>query len=298
MYHDINSVNIPERIDNLLRKLMKKIDMFCYKHPNFGIPNLMLFIVIGNAIVWLFSMMDATGLLANFLAFDPALILRGQIWRLITFVFIPDTYGLWALLFFYFYYWIGGTLERRWGTPRFNIFVLTGVVLTIIYGFIIYFATGVSYPVDAYYIYMSMFFSFATLFPDMQVLLFFIIPVKIKWLAYIDAVYFLLAIITMPFPINLLPLVAMLNYFIFFGESLLNAITRGRARYSKKTVSFKREVNKINREKESMPYTRKCAVCGKTDTEYPNLEFRYCSRCAGYHCFCSEHINSHVHFTE
>ncbi len=277
---------------------MKKIDMFCYKHPNFGIPNLMLFIVIGNAIVWLFTMMDRTGMLTSFLAFDPALILHGQVWRLVTFIFIPSTYGLWALIFFYFYYWIGGTLEKHWGTPRFNIFVLTGVVLTIVYGFIVYFATGVSYQVDAYYIYMSMFFSFATLFPDMQVLFFFIIPMKIKWLAYIDALYFLLAIFTTSFPLNLLPLVAMLNYFIFFGESLLSAITRRSGKYSKSTVNFKREVKKINKDEAKMPYTRKCAVCGRTDTDFPELEFRYCSRCAGYHCFCQDHINSHVHFTE
>ena len=143
-----------------------------------------------------------------------------------------------------------------------------------------------------------MFFSFATLFPDMQVLLFFIIPIKIKWLAYIDAIYFLLAVVTTKFPINLLPIVAMLNYVIFFGDSLISAVTRGKVRYSKKTVDFKREVKKINKEQESMPYTRKCAVCGRTDAEHPELEFRFCSRCAGYHCFCQDHINSHVHFTE
>ena len=272
--------------------------MFCYNHPNFGVQNLMLYIVIGNAIVWLFSMMDGTGQLANFLTFSPALILKGQIWRLITFVFIPETYGIWALIFFYFYYWIGGTLENQWGTARFTIFVLTGVVLTIAYGFVVYFITGVSYPVDAYFVYMSMFFSFATLFPDMQVLLFFILPVKIKWLAYIDAVYFVFSIFAERFPFDLLPIVAMLNYFIFFGEDLIGMVRRMGIPQRKKNAAFKREVNKINREKESIPYTRKCAVCGKTDTEYPELEFRYCSRCAGYHCFCQEHINSHVHFTE
>ncbi len=272
--------------------------MFCYNHPNFGIPNLMLFIVLGNAIIWLFTMMDRTGLLVNYLAFDPALILHGQVWRLITFIFIPNSYGLIALIVFYFYYWIGGTLERHWGTPRFNIFVLTGVVLTIIYGFVVYLITGVSYKVDAYYIYMSMFFSFATLFPDMQVLLFFLIPIKIKWLAYVDAVYFLLSVFTTSFPLNLLPVVAMLNYFIFFGDSLISVVKRGSGKYSKKTVDFKRAVKKIEKEQAGMPYTRKCAVCGRTDTEHPELEFRYCSRCAGYHCFCQDHINSHVHFTE
>ena len=281
-----------------MRKLMKKVEMFCYKHPRFGITNLMLYIVIGNAIVWLFSMMDRSGMLTVFLAFDPALILKGQVWRLITFIFIPESTGFWALLFFYFYYWIGGTLESQWGTPRFNIFVLSGVALTVIYGFIVYFITGVSYPVGAYYVYMSMFFSFATLFPDMQVLLFFIIPIKIKWLAYIDAAYFVLEIFMMRFPINLLPLVAMLNYFVFFGDDLLRVLSPRRVRYARKTVKFKSEVNKIRREQETAQYTRKCAVCGKTDADHPNMEFRFCSRCAGYHCFCPEHINSHVHFTE
>lgn len=281
-----------------MRKLTRSIDKFCYKHPNFGIPNLMLYIVIGNIIVWLFSMMDSTGMLANYLAFDPAMILHGQVWRLVTFVFIPESSGLWALIFFYFYYWIGGTLERQWGTPRFNIFVITGVVLTIIYGFVVYFITGQSVTVGAYYIYMSMFFSFATLFPDMQVLFMFIIPLKIKWLAIIDAIYFGLMIISLPFPVNLLPVVAILNYFIFFGEDIISLFRRNGYVDKKKTVNFRREASRIKYEQKNMPYTYKCAVCGRTDTDYPNLEFRYCSRCAGYHCFCAEHINNHVHFTE
>ena len=281
-----------------MRKLMRSIDRFCYKHPGFGIPNLMLYIVIGNVIVWLFSMMDTTGTLANYLAFDPAMILHGQVWRLITFVFIPQSSGVLALIFFYFYYWIGGTLERQWGTPRFNIFVLTGVVLTIIYGFIVYFATGHSVTVGAYYIYMSMFFSFATLFPDMQVLFMFIIPLKIKWLALIDAVYFVIMIVMLPFPLDLLPVVAVLNYFIFFGEDIVSMFKRRGYVDRKKTVNFRREASRIKYEQKNMPYTHKCAVCGRTDTEYPNLEFRYCSRCAGYHCFCADHINNHVHFTE
>lgn len=281
-----------------MRKLMKKIDMFCYKHPGFGIQNLMLYIVIGNVIVWLFSAMDSSGMFSSYLTFDPALILRGQVWRIISFILIPNSTGFWAIIFFYFYYWIGSALERQWGAARFTIFVFTGVILTVIYGFVIYFATGVSYPVGAYYIYMSMFFSFATLYPDMQVLLFFIIPIKIKWLAYLDAAFFLISMLGTAFPFNLLPLVAMLNYFIFFGDDLIKAIAPNKVRYSKSTVDFKRESAKIKREQKHMPYTKKCAVCGKTDTEYPNLEFRFCSKCAGYHCFCAEHINSHVHFTE
>lgn len=126
----------------------------------------------------------------------------------------------------------------------------------------------------------------------------FIIPVKIKWLAYIDAAMFLFAMITTPFPFNLLPLVAMLNYFLFFGDDLIAMIRPVRARNSKTTVNFNREKSKIKYEQRNASYTYKCAVCGKTDTDYPELEFRYCSRCAGYHCFCSEHIGNHVHFKE
>lgn len=281
-----------------MKKLMKQIDLFCMKHPNFGIPNLMLYIVIGNAIVWLFSLMDHSGMLYLFLTFNPALVLKGQIWRLVTFIFIPNSFSIWALIFFYFYYFIGNMLEKMWGTTRFNIFVLTGVLLTIVYGFIVYFITKQSITVDASFIYMSMFFSIATMFPDMQVLLFFIIPLKIKWLAYLNAAFFLISVFVNPFPVNLLPIIAMMNYLLFFGKDLIEPLLANRRGNSKQAVNFRREASKIKYEKSHMDYKHKCAVCGKTDAEYPNLEFRYCSRCAGYHCFCQEHINSHIHFTE
>ena len=140
-----------------------------------------------------------------------------------------------------------------------------------------------------------MFFAYATLFPDQQVLLFFFTPIKMKYLALIDAAYFLLAVLTLPFPANLLPVVAVLNYFIFFGGTLVNLIPR---KPSQSTVNFRKASRKIRQEERERLYHHKCAVCGRTDAEYPNLEFRYCSRCAGYHCFCIDHINNHIHFTE
>ena len=174
-----------------MKKLNNKIDMFCYRHPRFGIPNLMLYVVVISLAVWLLSIMDSSRTLMSYFAFSPELILKGQVWRLITFMFIPQDTSMWALLFFYFYYWIGSTLEREWGTARFNIFIFSGVLLTIIYGMVIYLITKQSASIGTYYIYLSMFFSFATLYPDTQVLFMFIIPVKIKWLAYIDAAFFI-----------------------------------------------------------------------------------------------------------
>ena len=276
----------------------RKVDLFCYKHPRFGINNLMLYVVIGNVIIWLFSMMDTSGSLQNMLAFSPYHILRGQIWRILTFALIPDADGLLALIFFYFYYFIGKTLEDRWGTAKFNLYFFAGVLFTAIYGFLIYFITGISYPVYAQYIYLSMFFSFATLFPDMQVLLFFIIPIKMKWLAIVDAVVFLMGIVGGTFPLNLLPLVAVLNYLLFCGDELFSYLNPRRRSRRKAAVNFKREVHRIQYEQRTKAYSRRCEVCGRTDVSHPELEFRYCSRCSGYHCFCIDHINDHRHFSE
>jgi hypothetical protein len=281
-----------------MKGLMKKIDLFCYRHPRFGIRNLMLYVVIANVVIWIFSMMDTSGLLVSALAFSPAMIMKGQVWRLVTFALIPNDFSWLALIMFYFYYFIGNTLEAQWGPGKFTIYFFTGILLTVIYGFIIYFATGENVTVYAEYIYLSMFFSFATIFPDTVVLFMFIIPMKMKWLAYIDAAFFLYGVFTMQFPMNLLPVVAVLNYLIFCGDWLFALFRPSRVSTKAKTINYKRAARKINREQNSAPYTRKCAVCGRTDAEYPDLEFRYCSQCAGYHCFCQDHINNHVHFTE
>ena len=194
------------------------IERFCYKHPNFGVPNLMKYITIANVVFWLINAVNPV--LMSYLTFNPALILRGQIWRIVTFALYPPSTGLLAFIAFYFYYMIGSTLEQYWGTPQFNVYFFTGIILTVIYGFVMYFITGISFNLTAEYIYLSMFFSFAVLFPNMQVLLFYIIPVKIKYLAYIDAALFVYSVFTTRFPANLLPVVAVVNFLIFCGGDL------------------------------------------------------------------------------
>ena len=271
----------------------QKIERFCYRHPNFGIPNLMRYLTIANVVFWVMNMINRPFL--SYMLFNPALIQRGQVWRLVSFLFVPPSTGVLALLVFYFYYWIGTTLEKQWGTGQFTIYFFTGVVLTVLYGFVIYWITGKAVTLDSSYLYLSMFFSFAALFPDMQVLFMFFIPVKMKYLAIVDAAFFLYAMVTTPFPANLVPLVAILNFLIFCGGELRAMLPR---RPGKTTINFKKESARIRREQADKLYTHKCAVCGRTDTDYPELEFRYCSRCAGYHCFCSDHINNHIHFTE
>lgn len=284
-----------------MKGLMRAVDRFCARHPGFGIRNLMIYIVIGNAMVFLVGLMDTTGTLYGWLYFSADKVLAGQVWRLITFIFVPDNSQiLWLAISLYFYYFIGSSLESAWGTPKFTIYYISGMLFNIIYGLLIRLITKQDCIVSASYLNLSMFFSFATLYPDTRVLLFFFIPVKIKWLALLDAAYFLIAVVTNPFPINLLPVVAVLNYLLFFGSWLFDFVRPSGERQKRKakTVKFRQEVNRIKYQRATTPYTRKCEVCGRTDTDNPGLEFRYCSRCQGFHCFCIDHINNHTHFTQ
>lgn len=293
-----------------MNSLKKKIDLFCYKHPNFGISNLMLYIVIGNIVVWLFGSMDRTNTLYNLLLFSPYYLFKGQVWRLFTFIFVSNQKGFWLLIFLYLYYWIGTSLEREWGQARFTLYYLSGMLLTVIYGIIVYFLAGgakaagqtggIVFTAD--YINLSLFFAFAVLFPDMELLLFFIIPIKIKWLALIDAAFFLIAIVQDMFAgawlLGLLPLIAILNFFIFCYDDLQRAFAPYIKKKPKNTVNFKKKAQKYHKDQAKKSYGKRCEVCGKTDTEYPDLEFRYCSKCEGIHCFCIDHINSHIHFKD
>ena len=162
----------------------------------FGIPNLMLIIVGAMAIVFVmdFAVMAASGRsLSSVLAFDRAMIFRGQVWRIFTFLFIPPSSSLlFAALTLYFYWLIGSTLENQWGSFGFTLYYLLGVVGAIVCGFISGYATN-------YYLNMSLFFAFAMLYPDYRVLLFFFIPVKMKWLAAVDAALFVWSFITTDF---------------------------------------------------------------------------------------------------
>ena len=282
-----------------MKFFIRWVDRFCARHPRFGVAGLMRILVIACGFVWILSAMDRTGTVIYYLALNPQMILQGQIWRLVTFVFIPASNGLLTLLFLYFYYFIGSTMEREWGQAKFSMYFLCGMLFTILYAFVVYFARReILNPYGvAEYIYLSMFFTFATYYPDVQVLLFFFIPVKIKWLAVVDAVFFAVSIFTLGFPNALLPVVAVLNYLLFCGDILFAGLTPSRMRQRRRTVDFRTRAARIRREQNNAPYRFKCAVCGRTDAEHPELEFRYCSRCAGYHCFCQEHINNHIHFT-
>ena len=280
----------------LIQKFNGALQRFLFKHPRFGLRNLMTYLIVGNLLVYVFSMMDRTGLLSWYLCFLPSRILKGEVWRLVTFVFVPGAGRLISLVLeLYFYYLIGSMLERAWGEGKFTAYYLMGMLLSILYSVIASLIFGVDIPVTGSYISLSMFFVYATLWPDNRVLLFFIIPIKVKWLAWFEAAIFVLNMILGR---TLLPLIALLNFFLFCGDNLVADLRFLKLRTSGSAAKFKHKVKKAEQSASNLHYLHKCSVCGKTDTEHPELEFRFCSQCVGYHCFCEEHIHSHVHFTE
>ena len=287
--------------------LRKKFERFCFKNRSWGIPNLMLYISLGTALVYFMSMINQSYALYYWLYFDRDLILQGQVWRLVSYVLTYDTgHVLLTIISLFCYYSLGQGMENLWGTLRFNLFYFTGVILQDV------FCMFTGFHADVFYLNLSLFLAYATMYPSTQFLIFFIIPVKAWFLALLDLVLTLYPVIANTvegyFPYSLFPLVALLNYFLFFGKDVLNVIPmswRANARrlFRKKPKQQKAKVvpfptagsYEASHTKVKAPYNHKCTVCGRTDISDPQLEFRYCSRCSGFHCYCEEHISNHSH---
>ena len=286
-----------------MKNLRRQFELFCYKNRTKGIPNLMLYIVLGTAVVYVMSQIAGNTFLYYLLCFDRTAILHGQIWRLITY---PLTYSAGNLLLtavvLFCYYSLGRAMENIWGTLRFNLYYLSGVVMMDIYCMIF------GGTADVAYLNMSLFLAYATLFPSATFLLFFIIPVKAWLFALIDLALVLVGLFSYPFPYNLFSVISLANYFLFFGKDVLNVIPMSwRANAARllrrkppvqkkaKVIRFDAGSYEASQATVKAPYTHKCTVCGRTDVSNPELEFRYCSKCRGYYCYCQEHINNHAH---
>ena len=292
-----------------MKNLRSRFERFCYKHRDKGIPNLMLYIILGSAVVYLMSMIAGNYTLYNLLCFDRTSILHGQVWRLFTY---PLTYGagnsnlILIAISMFCYYSLGRAMENAWGTLRFNLFYLTGVVMMDVYCMLFGGRANVTY------LNLSLFLSYATMYPDAHFLLFYIIPVKAWIFALFDLAIVVLDLFTAPFPANFFSVISLANYFLFFGKDVLNVIPmswranarrlfrKGKSKAAKssgpKVVQFPNAGSyEATVAKPKAPYTHRCTVCGRTDISNPELEFRYCSRCKGYYCYCEEHISNHSH---
>lgn len=286
--------------------MRKKFERFCFKNRNHGIPNLMLYVTLGSALVYIMSMIDNSYTLYNWLYFDRALIMQGQVWRLVSYVLTYDAGNIFfTAVSLFCYYSLGRAMENVWGTLRFNLFYFSGILMQDLFCMVL----GVSFA-DPFYLNLSLFLAYATMYPQSEFLLFFIIPVKAWIFALLDlgiTLYNVIGLTAMgAFPYSLFPLVALLNYFLFFGKEVVNVIpVSWRANFRRlfrkkpktaKTIPFPTAGSyQASVAKPQAPYTHRCTICGRTDESNPELEFRYCSRCNGYHCYCQDHISNHTH---
>ena len=296
-----------------------RFERFCLRNRDKGIPNLMLYIVIGCGIVSALHMLQYDQIY-ELLRFDRSKILQGEVWRLISYVFtMSGSHPLLTLLLLYCYYSLGRALEHSWGTLRFNLYYFTGILLMDIYAMAF---GGIEIPVQdglvtkvynfssfysgsmTNYLHLSMLICFATTYPETRFFVLFIIPIKawILALIYLAVTVFDVISMTVPnnmFPHNLFPLVALSNYFLFFWKDVGNLIPYSWRRKRQPKKAPPRQTGTIpfsGAKKENAPaYTHRCTVCGRTDVSNPELEFRYCSRCNGYFCYCEDHINNHSH---
>ena len=250
----------------------------------------------------------------QYLTLEPSMILRGQVWRILTWVVCvsPNTNIFWVFISLYFYYSIGRTLENVWGAYRYNVYMFSGLIFTVLGAFIMYgilIAMGNEYMAyslgtlfTTYYVCMSIFLAFAATFPEMEVLLLFVLPIKVKVLG----IFYVVIMVVDCFSSRLIlagPIIAsLLNFIIFFFG------TRNFKRISpeeiKRKAAFRNAVNEARHSTGGTGFTadgrkvitkHKCAICGRTELDGDELEFRFCSKCNGNYEYCNNHLFTHKH---
>ena len=288
---------------------MRFIDKLERKYGRYGIENLTMYIIISYVLGYALMYINPGAL--SMLSLNVTKILQGQVWRLITWIVYPPSTSspLWFVIaILFFYYPISASLEHTWGKFKFTLYILSGMIFTVIAAFILHFVMGGVLDglggiiFSTYYISLSIFLSYSLTYPDMTVLLMFVIPIKMKWMSIVYAAiviydvarYFMNGAWFMALPI----IASLLNFVIFFLG------TRDFNRYNPKEIHRKNEFKRaVNGGSKTVPFPgnsnavtkHKCAVCGRTEKDDPNLEFRFCSKCNGNYEYCQDHLYTHIH---
>lgn len=300
-----------------MNKILNRLER---KFGKYAVRNLTLYIIIAYVIGYILAM---TGTLEVFMLNPYSIIEKYQVWRLLTWVFVPPgSLGIFTILMLYVYYQLGSILERQWGAFRYNLYIFSGILFSVIGAFILYVYYAVFNGVDpgmagmyistgfsTAYINMSIFLAFAAMFPDMQMLLFFVIPIKIKWLAFVDVAMMAYQFIYSSQADRIAIVMSLLNFILFFfGYFDFKRISPKEIR---RRNAFKRAVRGV-RHGSSYKYStgahsssvpnrpagmskHHCAICKRTENDSDNLEFRFCSKCNGNYEYCSDHLFTHEH---
>ena len=282
------------------------------KLEKYAIPNLTLYLIICYGIGYLMQYLVPAGY--QYLMLDPFLVLKGQVWRLVTWILIPpDSSNIFfVLITLYLYYSLGGLLERIWGTYKYNVYLFSGLLFTILGAFVL---CGYSVRMGAqptmytglyllnngsavyfgqfstYYINMSIFLACAASIPDVQVLLMFIFPIKVKWLGIVYGIILLVNCIQGGIATWIVVIFSLLNFLVFFLRS------KGKMHLSVGQIKRQQEFHqKMRSAGQTKGITRhKCAICGRTELDGDDLEFRFCSKCNGNYEYCQYHLFTHEH---
>lgn len=303
-------------MNNFLYKMERKFGKY-------AIRNLSLVLILCYGAGYLISILNPTFL--YYLTLNPYQILHGQVWRLVTWIMVPpSSLDFFTLIMLYFYYSVGTNLERTWGVFRYNLYLLSGMIFTIIGSFVLYAILNVQNEVliqavgagtffsnntlgggyfmlfSTYYINMSIFLGFAATFPNLEVMLMFLIPIKVKYLGLIYAVLLIYNFLMSPLTVKVVILASLLNFLVFF------LTTRNYKQISPKEIkrkqNFRRAV-KMGEQGRNSTFSggktvvtrHRCAVCGRTELDDETLEFRFCSKCEGNYEYCMDHLYTHEH---
>ncbi len=259
-------------------KLERWLDRFAVPHLTV-LFTVLLTITYGLRLLWP-GTADAPSPIWS-LVFSRDAILAGEIWRVVTFMFVaPGWHPIFAAFGLYLFYLMGTALEHEWGEARFNLFVLVGFFATVLVGFL-----GPYGIATNQFLLGSVFLAFAYLYPDFEIMLFFLLPVKIKWLALLTWLGYGYSLITGGWTERFLVLAAVANFFLFFGRQIVQG-----AQAAKRRMEFKAHNLADNAE----PF-HACAECGISETTHPDAEFRVCDECSAGQEYCLDHVDQHQH---
>ena len=267
------------------------------KFGKYAIPNLTFWLI--GAWVLGFIIQYTMPSVQMMLTLEPAYILRGQVWRLVSWLLIPPSVNILFMIFVLScYYFIGTSIEQAIGTFRYNVYLIGGLLCSILGAFALYLfyfvaergisVTGIGYYFSTEYITMSLFMAFAVIFPNVEFRLYFIIPLKAMWLGIVDAVWMGFMFLASSAAGRVAILSSLMNFLIFFFS------TRNYKRVSPGEI-HRKQVYRQQMRQSDLVTKHKCAICGRTERDGADLEFRFCSKCEGNYEYCQEHLFTHQH---
>ena len=274
---------------NVLKELEKKLGPYAVS----GIINY----VIGMQILGIVLYLLVPEFVLDYLILNPIAIMRGQIWRIFTFFIFPPAFTdgtpmsfvLLNALALYCIRMFGMIVEQVWGKFRFNCYIVLGVILNVAVSLIAYKLFGLFLWLTPIYLVYSFFFVFALMFPDTQVLLMLVLPIKAKWLAVGEAVLYIYGYVNGGLNTRAEILVCLVHMMLFFAWMTLAGDTNYKQK--KRQKEFQRKIKPMAAAKT----IHRCAVCGRTGQDSPGMEFRFCSKCEGSYEYCMDHLYTHTH---